>query len=132
MLRHIALQVKENDIQGFYTEILGGKILHQFTLNEGDAKSLFQISGQIEVCRLSLNNLEFELFIHDNIEKDCLQHLCLEMKGSKDIYSKAKEKGYWTRIRNSGDNDTYFIRDQNRNMFEIKTKPLWTEPCAYS
>jgi glycyl-tRNA synthetase alpha subunit len=122
MLRHIALDVHESDIQDFYIELLGGKITRQFTLDEAESESLFQVSGQIEVYKLNLNDLELELFVHESIIRDCIQHLCLEMINAQSIYSKAKESGYCNRIRNSGKNETYFLRDQNRNMFELKNK----------
>ena len=122
MIRHVALEVKESDIEDFYIGILGGKIIQQFTLNKNVSEELFQISKQIEVYKLCVNDLQFELFVHDSIEQDSLQHLCLELKDAREVYTKAKEIGYWNRLRNSDKDSTYFIRDKNKNMFELKTK----------
>lgn len=122
MLKHIALEVLKSDIQNFYIEILNGNVSHKFTLNKGESEELFDISKQFEVQKLDINNLQFELFIHESIEQDSLCHLCLEVNKAKEIYDKANESGYWNRVRNSNGNKTYFIRDKNRNMFELKQK----------
>lgn len=122
MLKHIALEVIKSDIQNFYIGILNGNVSRKFTLNEDESKELFDVSKQLEVHKLDVNNLQLELFVHESIERDSLCHLCLEVGEAKEMFNKAKDCGYWNRVRNSNGNETYFIRDKNRNMFEVKNK----------
>jgi len=120
MLKHVALQVTESDIKNFYSEVLKGSISKKPTLNEEVSEDLIQVSKQIDVYNLELNNLKLRLLVHDSIEQDSLQHLCFEMQNAQEVYKRANEAGYWCRTRKSGDNDVYYIRDKNRNMFELK------------
>lgn len=122
MLKHIALEVIKNDIQDFYIEILGGSVSHQFTLNESDTEHIFEFRKAIKVHKLKLNNIQFELFVHESIEHDSICHICIEVPNAKELYTCAIEKDYWHRMRDTNNNKTYFIRDKNRNMFELKNK----------
>ncbi|MBN1596814.1 MAG: hypothetical protein JW894_00825 [Bacteroidales bacterium] len=122
MLRHIALEIKESDLRDFYIEILGGKITREFTLNESDAKKIFNISGPLNVYELAIGNLKFELFIHDSLEQDSLQHICVQMDNPSEVFSKAIEMKYKTHLRKNNERETYFIKDNNGNLFEIKKK----------
>lgn len=127
MLKHVALEVKESDIQDFYINILGGTISEQFTLAKEVANNIFQIPKELEIYKLKLvniqtkgKNLELELFVHDCIEQDCLQHICLQVDDPSNVFQKANEKHYWTYLRKSNEKETYFIKDHNDNMFELK------------
>lgn len=40
----------------------------------------------------------------------------------QDVFKKSNEKNYWTYLRKNNDWETYFIKDNNGNMFEIKKR----------
>lgn len=127
MLRHIALEVKESDIQDFYVNILGGTISDQFKLGKEEANKIFQVPKELEIYKLKLvnlqsegRNLELELFVHDCIEQDCLQHICLQVENASNVFQRASEKHYWAYLRKANNKETYFIKDHNENMFELK------------
>ncbi len=122
MLKHIALQVDENDIQDFYIQILCGNITHQFNLNAKLAGQLFNISQEINVQYLILDQIQFELFVYSTEMANSFNHICLELENAKEIFEQAIVKNYWTFLRKTNNTETYFIKDTNNNMFEIKNK----------
>ena len=121
MIQHIALETTENDIQDFYVDILGGTISKTFSQNDEDSREIFQLFKPTKVHELDLPSLKIKLFIHDSIVKDSLQHVCLELANASDVFQKATKKHYWTYAKKSDDKETYFIRDNNRNLFEIRS-----------
>lgn len=121
MLKHIALEISEKDIRDFYIDILGGEIVNQFVLNKEIAKEIFNIHEAVKVYRFSLKNLEFELFVHKYFNRNTLSHTCIEMEDASNIFKRAYKKNYWVHLRKSGSNNTYFIKDNNGNLFELKS-----------
>ncbi len=114
-VKHIGLQVSENDIQSFYVPILGFKLSGTFHLSEQEAYELFGIRKSAEIIYGRCGELDLELFITDGIQKS-FSHLCLSSTKSREIYQKALESGYNASIRK----ETFFIRDSNTNVFELK------------
>ncbi len=122
MLKHIAFEIHETDLQDFYTAILGGKLSYQFHLEEEDVFSIFNIHQSVDVYYMTLGQLEFELFIHSGGACNTFSHTCLIMENARDIYELAKKNNFWTHLRKSGNNEAYFLKDKNGNLFEIKNK----------
>ncbi len=122
MLKHIAFEINETDIQDFYIGILGGKLSHQFHLEEEDVFRIFNIHQSVDVYYMMLGQLEFELFIYSGGGCNTFSHTCLIVENAGDIYELAKERNFWTHLRKSGNNSTYFLKDKNGNLFEIKNK----------
>jgi hypothetical protein len=114
-VKHIGLQVSENDIQSFYVQILGFTIRGNFHLLEQEAYELFGIKKTVEIVYGRCGELDLELFIADGIQKS-FSHLCLSSNKASEMYQKAVESGYNCTIRK----ETYFIRDTNTNVFELK------------
>jgi hypothetical protein len=122
MLKHIALEIHETDLQDFYTAILGGKLSYQFHLEEKDVFRIFNIHQSVDVYYMMLGQLEFELFIHPGGDCRTFNHTCLVTEKARDIYELAKKNNFWTHLRKSNSNETYFLKDKNGNLFEIKNK----------
>ena len=122
MLRHIALEIKEDDLQRFYVDVLGGLIKNSKTLKKQDAASIFQINSEVLVYDLSVQNIDFEMFVKDKVKTTSFLHICLAVHNASNIYKKAKENNYWTFLRENNQWETYFIKDNNGNMFELKNK----------
>jgi len=117
IIKHIGLQVSENDIQSFYVQILGFTIRGNFHLSEQEAYELFGIKKTVEIVCGRCGEMDFELFIADGLQKS-FSHLCLSSSKGTEMYQKAVESGYHCTIRK----ETYFIRDTNSNVFELKNK----------
>lgn len=120
MIKHIALQVTEKDIDYFYVTILGGKINQSFVLQQNLAKAIFNINQSAKVVHLECEDIEFELFVTDKNNTLTFQHICFQRTDADEIYKKALAKGYWTYIHKRNGKETYFIRDKMDNIFELK------------
>lgn len=127
MLQHIAIEIREKDLEDFYIEILEGTIENQTILKEKDASDIFQVNKEVSVYFLIIQNITLELFVHETVDQESLQHFCIVHNDAFKIYQKAKEKKYWTFLRQKEHGSTYFIRDKNGNMFEIKNKENYIE-----
>ena len=122
MVRHIALDIVENDLNEFYVEILGGEIAGQFELAKEDAIRIFDIQKSVDVYYVKYEDFELELFVYTNSVGATFNHLCIEMSDCGGIYKDAKQQNFWTFVRTNNDKETYFIKDKNGNMFELKGK----------
>lgn len=122
MLRHIALDIAEADLNKFYIEILGGEIVGQFELSKEDAIRIFNIKQPVKVYYVKYEDFEFELFIYPNSARATFHHLCIETRDAREIYKEARQQNCWTFVRTNNEKETYFIKDKNGNMFELKSK----------
>lgn len=121
MLEHIALEVVKADITGFYQDIFGGKVNGKFELNAEDSRNIFSIDRSVEITYVTLNQVEFELFVNEKASNTSFNHICLLQPTAKVIYERANKKSYNTYLRKSKKGETYFIKDRNQNLFEIKS-----------
>jgi len=124
-LIHIALHVSDKDIQSFYIDVLNGKVIRTFELSKEEASEIFYINKTVNVSQVSCEGIDFELFIDNDLDLPSFAHVCFQSLQAKEIFEKAKLKEYRTYIRNNNSSITYFIRDTNNNLFEIKTKERW-------
>jgi len=122
MLKHIALQITSNDLHNFYINILKGEVTHQFSLHAALANDIFGIKQDIDIYYLKLDQIVFELFIYSSIIKKTFNHICIELDNAHNSYKMAKKANYWTYLRKSNNNETYFIKDNNENILELKNK----------
>jgi len=122
MLKEVALKTTKNDIEEFYVGILGGKIEGHHTIDEKEAIKRFNIPQEIEVYDVKLQDMLLELFAYETIEEDSLQHINLQLANIPNTIMKAVEKKYWANIRKVNDSETYFIKDHNNNLFELKER----------
>lgn len=120
MLKHIALDIIKADLYDFYQDILGGTFTRQFKLNAMDSQNIFNIDKSVEIHYVMVNQVEFELFVHEKTSITSFNHVCLQQPNATAIYEKANKKKYYTYVRKSKMGETYFIRDRNQNLFEIK------------
>jgi len=127
MLEQIVLKTTESDIHEFYVGILGGKITSTYTLNKEDAMRNFNIPQQVKVYELKLQNMQFQLTVYEVFELDSLEHLFLTLNNVSEIFKKACEKNYCTHLQKKGERISYFIKDNNNNLFELNNKMQYHE-----
>jgi hypothetical protein len=123
MIKHLAFEIKEEDIHDFYMDVLGGHITRQFTLEKTDAEEIFSINKRVQVYGLNTDDLEFELFVADTDCGNSFRHLCLQVDDAEKMYRNAVKNEFRTHVRKSNDRISYFLKDRNNNTFEIKQKP---------
>ncbi len=119
-LLHIGLHIIENDIESFYTNVLDCKIERTFSLQAEATFPIFNINKEVKIFYVNCNGIEFELFIGDKIDSPTFGHVCIQSSDAEKIFEKAKLMGYHTFIRKRNSKETYFIKDSNQNLFEIK------------
>lgn len=120
-LIHVGLHVLEKDVLDFYKEILDCQTKRTFTLQPDDAFPIFGINQEVTVQLVSCGGIELELFAGDKKnEIPTFGHLCFQSTEADKIFDKACKAGFRTFIRKRNLNETYFISDNNNNLFEIK------------
>lgn len=124
MLLHIALDITTHDLEHFYVGILGGTIVKQFELNEDISAAVFQVPKATQVAIVAIQDVHFELFLHNStLPSPTYRHLCFEMHNAVEINQKALAAHYSVYEREGFQGTTYFIKDGNENIFEIKSTP---------
>jgi len=121
MLHHIALSIKRSDLKAFYIKLLGGKVIDYNTLVSEQMYRIFNIPQAVEVYYVEIDQTIFELFIHDTPLPVTYNHHCLVKTDAADVFQKAYKKHYPVYRRAVKTKETFFIRDKNGNLFELKT-----------
>jgi catechol 2,3-dioxygenase-like lactoylglutathione lyase family enzyme len=120
-LHHLALSIQNaNDIQPFYVNLLGFKLIREFTINAEWATKIFNIKKPCPVFYLEGHGLALELFIDENEKQNNFNHWCFSFPNREAFIAKAeKQNATIIRIpRNT--HDLLFIKDASENIFEIK------------
>src|SRR6056297_1344682 len=122
-IKHAGLTVQERDVEIFYRGVMGFFIEGSFNLSEELATDIFDIKSSVDVYNLKKGQVILELFVYNakHTKNVGFQHLCLVHSEAEDIYNKAKEKGYRTYLKQGKNKKTYFIKDQNNNIFELRS-----------
>ncbi len=120
-LHHLALSIQNaNEIQHFYVNLLGFKLIREFTISADLATKIFNIKESSQAFYLEGHGLALELFIDKNEKQNNFNHWCLSFTDREAFIKKAKEQRA-TIIRIYRDShDLIFIKDANENIFEIK------------
>lgn len=121
-LRHIGLQVVREDIEDFYLGIMVGKLEGSFMVSPDDAKVIFDLDNQMDVFFVNCGGIVFELFVMENPLSPSCTHTCFMVDNANEYAERAEQKGYPLHVRKKYDKETYFIKDKNNNLFEIKYK----------
>ena len=111
-LEHIALTViHQNEIEGFYVNILGMKVVKSFVLSAELANSIFKIG-----------NLLFEIFIGNFNISYGFNHICISVTDKASFIKNAISRNYKPLIVKRDYGDIVFVSDNIGNLFEIKEK----------
>ncbi|OFX73067.1 MAG: hypothetical protein A2X12_09865 [Bacteroidetes bacterium GWE2_29_8] len=119
-IKHIGLQIKEQDIKDFYIDLLGCDILNIFVLSKEDASNIFGILEEVNVIYAVHDNIELELFVSDTHKERDFNHLCIYTNVKNDLINKVKQTDFFYHIREKANKQTLFVRDSNNNIFEFK------------
>lgn len=120
-LLHIGLQVNDKDIERFYLTILHGTIIQQFELLQDLSECIFEKNEKTMVYHILCQGVYLELFTNNTPIEKSYSHVCLHVQQAKEIAEAAINNGFHMLLRESKDKTTtYFIRDSNNNLFELK------------
>jgi catechol 2,3-dioxygenase-like lactoylglutathione lyase family enzyme len=124
MLNHIGLNVvSENEIDTFYTGILGFVKEYDFELNNSLSGEIFGINKPVKSVLLKNEDLVLELFVYENSAKCGYNHVCIEIDNRHEIAGQCAKSGYETVVKErAGKPDLIFVKDKSGNIFELKEK----------
>lgn len=121
MLNHIGITIKDiSEVENFYQNILGMKIVKQFTINEDLSNQIFQINKEIEVFLMQKDDLFFELFIDENPVYKSYDHICINVHSRNNLIKQAENNNYPCVIIPRENFDLVFVKDKSNNIFEVK------------
>ena len=125
-ISHVALvSGSEEKANRFYKEALGLKELRSTVIPSTLSKSLFGIDRECQVIDFGNEEMKFEVFIADNereVPLKKLDHVCLEVENREALLKKWEEMGFEVLRVSKGDSFVVFLKDEDRNLFEIKER----------
>ncbi|MFA6873074.1 MAG: hypothetical protein WCQ86_03715 [Bacteroidaceae bacterium] len=121
-LKHIGLQVVQKDLLPFYQEVFKMEFQSTFILSKDDSYKIFNKEQVVSIIYAKSEFCDFELFVVEEAPlKISFAHLCIELDQPLLFANTASGKGYEVILREKENKSkTYFIKDSNRNIFEIK------------
>lgn len=122
MLKHIGLEITAPDLENFYRDILNFEITGHFLLEKETSEQLFGIHQSVDVHYAKKDGYELELFSYPNTLPPNFGHICIQTNRAKDIYDLSLKRGYHAVIQRNRDRESYFVKDSNGNMFELKNR----------
>lgn len=121
-VKHIALEIVENDLNDFYQDILHCKVISKRILNKDDANQIFGVNNSVNIYYVKGDGFELELFVNHDSSAQQFSHICLETERANEIFQQSLKEEYRVKKRGREQSPTYFIKDRNGNIFEIKNK----------
>ena len=123
---HIALvSSSEEKANRFYKDGLGLKELRSTVIPASLSKSLFGIAQEFKVIDFGNEQIKFEVFIvnHEGVlPLRKVDPICLEVENREAFQKKCKGMGFEVLQVPKGDSLVIFLKDGERNLFEIKEK----------
>lgn len=119
-IQHIGIQIKEDDLEPFYLGVLMGNIRNSSAIDETLSEQIFNIPSQTDIHYLQCDDVTLELFTHSTAITPNYMHICLKSAAAEHIYKNAISAGYKAFARKNTTGETYFIYDNNTNVFELK------------
>ncbi len=125
-ISHVALvSSSEKKANQFYRDLLGLNVLRSTLIPANLSRSLFGVDQELKVIDFGNEQLKFEVFIADHEEALSLKrldHICLEVEDRETLLKKCREMGLEVLQVPKGDSLVVFIKDGDRNRFEVKEK----------
>lgn len=118
---HTGITIKEeSEVQNFYCEVLGMKIIRDFIINASLAEKIFNLSKDTKVFQVQKDEVIFEIFICPEMNKPFINHQCLEISNREDLVKKANDLNYIIVRIEREMYDLIFLHDNDGNIFELK------------
>ena len=92
-LEHVALNIFDsNEVNSFYENILGFKLINNFNINKELAQCFFNIDKDASAYQMQNNDLVFELFVNNNYMNNSFSHVCIKVNNREEMVEKANSK----------------------------------------
>ena len=123
ILRHVALTCSsEKNSDRFYKDLLGLKKSGPKNLPEPLSKAIFKVDAELLMIHYQGKSVHFEVFITDcPVNKNRrIAHVCLQVDDLKSFLQKCRDLDVEISQIPRGERTLTFIRDFDKNLFEIK------------
>ena len=123
ILRHVALTCSsEKNSDRFYKDLLGLKKSEPKNLPEALSKAIFKVDAELLMIHYQGKSVHFEVFITDcPVNKNRrIAHVCLQVDDLKSFLQKCRDLDVEISQIPRGERTLTFIRDFDKNLFEIK------------
>ena len=124
MLRHVALTCcSEKNSDRFYKNLLGLEKSEPKILGRPLSKAIFNVDAELLMINYRGEQVHFEIFITDQSESRLKQigHVCLEVEDLNGFLNECQQLEIEIIQVPKGDRTLTFIRDDDGNLFEIKS-----------
>ena len=120
-LEHLALSIRDrNEIERFYRDILGMKVIRNFQMDKDLAFDIFRLTESPEVFLLQKDGLQLEIFLSSQKHPHGFDHICISTTQREALVKKAKQNSYRVFRLKREHSDLVFISDMSGNTFEVK------------
>ena len=123
-IKHVALAcTSESKADTFYADLLGLNKSEVKTLPLELSKAIFSLDRELVIINYLDDKVHFEIFIAPAAEENSpqIEHTCLEVDDLEKFLIKCRSLDVDIAQIPKGDKILIFIRDFDRNLFEIKS-----------
>jgi len=120
---HVALCFSSREhADAVLSACLGMKKLKEFSIDSQISMAFFDIQKPMEICVYGDEARLFEAFIvHTGEPVPPPTHCCLKVGDLDGVLRRAGEHGVEVRTAWVRDHDVYFLKDQDGNLYELKS-----------
>jgi catechol 2,3-dioxygenase-like lactoylglutathione lyase family enzyme len=124
ILRHVALTCSsEKKSDRFYKDLLGLEKTEPKILPRSLSKAIFNFDSELWMINYRSKDVHFEIFIAEDSKNTVEQivHVCLKVEDLNEFLNECHHREVGVFQFPKGDRTLTFIRDDDGNLFEIKT-----------
>ena len=123
-LKHIALvSSSEEKSDRFFTNLLGLKKVSSKTIPSTLVNQIFNIDTELTIINYANDNILFEIFIDNQkrAEKNKIEHICIQVENLETFLERCRSIEINVLQVPKGDTRLTFIKDNDGNLFEVKS-----------
>lgn len=124
-LKHIALvSSTEEKADQFYGNLLGLKKINAKTIPSTLSNQIFNVNSELKIVNYANDDIHFEIFIRgewQSIEPHRIDHVCLAVDNLEAFLETCRKMDVEIVQVPKGDAMITFIKDDDGNLFEIKS-----------
>jgi catechol 2,3-dioxygenase-like lactoylglutathione lyase family enzyme len=124
-LKHIALVSScEEKSDRFFQNLLGLQKASSKTIPSSLVNQIFNINADLKIINYANDNIVFEVFIDSKkrAEKNKIEHICIQVENLGSFLETCRSMKIEIIQVAKGDNFITFIKDDDGNLFEIKSQ----------
>ena len=126
LIKHVALCMDSKDhARSFYQDVLHAELVKEFFISSSLVKDIFSMDIEEEILSVmvfEVENMLFEIFIHDKLVPSSFNHVCISVDDLKGFIKQCRKLNLAVLNIKKEEKILVFIKDYSGNLFEIKVK----------